>query len=164
MGLVTAYIIFLGLFGLLALLSSSNRYVQGILVAAFLMLSVNTYFAYFDILSRPKDVDLEFLRNDESVKVRAFDIVPGEALYVLIQLNGIKEPRYYRFPWSEQTQKIAKALQEGNESGQGMNIGKPFERSLSEQRMAYPDPQIQMPPKQAPETNILSNPINSLEF
>jgi len=148
MELLTALIFLLGAYGLLGLFGFNNMVTKAILIVVFIIISLTSYLTYFDTLSRPKSVDVEYLRDDNEVKVRAFSMEPGVALYVLVQLKDIVEPRYYKFPWNENTEKMAKALIEGEEKEQQMLIGKPFEKSLSEERIAYPEPQQAMPLKQ----------------
>jgi hypothetical protein len=120
------------------------------------MVVISAYITYYDTLSRPKESTFELMRKDNNVDVIAYSIDPGVALYVLLSLENIKEPRYYKYPWSEQTQKMAKALVEGEEQKEKMKIHKPFEKSLSQERKVYSDPPQVMPTKKAPtNTQIL---------
>lgn len=150
MELLTLTILLFAWYGICALWGVANTWRIFILVITFLTITFTAYITYYDTLSKPKDATFEMFRNDKEVKVIAYAINQGVALYVLLSLDNLSEPRYYKYPWNEQTEKMAKALVEGKENEQRMMISKPFEKSLSKERVAHPEPQKAMPDKKPP--------------
>lgn len=118
-----------------------------VVVGIFGLLCIGAPLVYFNLLSQPKDVTDE-IRRDTEVEVAAYFAVPGEALYLLLHLPGIGEPRYYFMEWSEEAEKLTQQLQDGQEAEQQMMIPHPFERSLEHERQAYPKPPEKGPEKQ----------------
>lgn len=155
MELLTLTVLIFAWYAICALWGIVNPLKIIILVVGFLMVVLSAYVTYYDTLSKPKDTTFEMFRNDDKARVLTYAIDEGVALYVLLGLEGLNEPRYYKFPWSESTEEMAKALVEGEENGEKMVIAKPFEKSFSKERVAHPDPQPKMPDKTPTNSNLV---------
>lgn len=130
-----------------------DRWLFSTSLISFLVLFISVPFFYFDTLSRPKNLTEEYFRNDKETPVLNYVVKPGVGLYVLLDLKGIKEPRYYKIPWNENTRKIAEELQKGMKQKRQMALGFPFEKSLEKKKplTTYPLPQFAPPPKDLPK-------------
>ena len=124
-------------------------------------------FAYFisyatllEILSRPKPKNLELLNKyANELTLLHVNWVEGEAIYLLVQLDDIIEPRLYEFPWNAaQAQEYDEMLEKGRENGEEVKIANPFYPTNAEERktLIYTAPAKPLPPKEAPETGITS--------
>ena len=124
-------------------------------------------FAYFisyatllEILSRPKPKNLELLNKyANELTLLHVNWVEGEAIYLLVQLDDIIEPRLYKFPWNAaQAQEYDEMLEKGRENGEEVKIANPFFPTNAEERktIIYTSPAKPLPPKEAPETGITS--------
>ena len=124
-------------------------------------------FAYFisyatllEILSRPKPKNLELLNKyANELTLLHVNWVEGEAIYLLVQLDNLIEPRLYEFPWNAaQAQEYDEMLEEGRENGEEVKIANPFFPTNAEERktIIYTAPAKPLPPKEAPETGITS--------
>ena len=124
-------------------------------------------FAYFisyatllEILSRPKPKNLELLNKyANELTLLHVNWVEGEAIYLLVQLDDIVEPRLYKFPWNaSQAQEYDEMLEKGRENGEEVKIANPFYPTNAEERktIIYTAPAKPLPPKEAPETGITS--------
>ena len=124
-------------------------------------------FAYFisyatllEILSRPKPKNLELLNKyANELTLLHVNWVEGEAIYLLVQLDDLIEPRLYEFPWNAgQAQEYDEMLEKGRENGEEVKIANPFFPSNAEERktIIYTAPAKPLPPKEAPETGITS--------
>ena len=124
-------------------------------------------FAYFisyatllEILSRPKPKNLELLNKyANELTLLHVNWVEGEAIYLLVQLDDIIEPRLYEFPWNAaQAQEYDEMLEKGRENGEEVKIANPFFPTNAEERktIIYTAPAKPLPPKEAPETGITS--------
>lgn len=114
----------------------------------FLTLLLLAPIVYFDTLSKPKDMNDEWLRGDDKVEIVGQVIRPGEGLYLLIQLPDIREPRYYSLPWNEKTKKLAQTLQDRSNKKMQSFMKYPWERSLEHERNIDVPPVEKEPPKQ----------------
>ncbi len=115
---------------------------------------VVAYVAYIDLLSRPKPVELEFLRaSTPEAEVFAGRVVEGEAIYVWLGFPDVIEPRAYRLPFDRQiAEELRKALREGERTGSGVRMRLPFEPSLDDgEPRFYAPPQPRTPLKPVPE-------------
>ena len=124
-------------------------------------------FAYFisyatliEILSRPKPKNLELLNKyANELTLLHVNWVEGEAIYLLVQLDDIIEPRLYEFPWNAaQAQEYDEMLEKGRENGEEVKIANPFYPTNAEERktIIYTAPAKPLPPKETPETGITS--------
>ena len=124
-------------------------------------------FAYFisyatllEILSRPKPKNLELLNKyANELTLLHVNWVEGEAIYLLVQLDDLIEPRLYEFPWNAaQAQEYDEMLEKGRENGEEVKIANPFYPTNAEERktIIYTAPAKPLPPKEAPETGITS--------
>lgn len=116
------------------------------------------YISYLETLSKPKVFTQEFYRT-EYANVAAFVIKPGESLYILYELDGKKDPRYYKYPWSDKVSKLAEGLQGAQERGEKARVQFPFEPSLEKDEALVPSPipQLADPPKQPTRTGNIYN-------
>jgi hypothetical protein len=81
------------------------------------------------------------------------------ALYILVEIPGVEEPRLYILPWSrEEAEKFQQAIEEGEEKDEEVKIGNPFFNADEEdrERLIYTSPAKPMAQKgreQLPVTN-----------
>lgn len=134
------------------------------LTAIFLVMVGMSYFAFADLLSRPKPVvimlEWDTPQNMEEAKVVGHKMVEGEAIYLLLDWEGSEYPRYFQFPWDdEMAQQLQDALQKNREQGgEGVIMELPFDKSLDrrEHDFFHPLPQPkQMFPKPNREDDVL---------
>ena len=129
-----------------------------------ILLGVFTYLVSYgsllEILSRPKPKNLELLNKyANELTLLHVNWVEGEAIYLLVQLDDIIEPRLYKFPWNaSQAQEYDEMLEKGRENGEEVKIANPFYPTNAEERktLIYTAPAKPLPPKEAPETGITS--------
>ena len=129
-----------------------------------ILLGVFTYLVSYgsllEILSRPKPKNLELLNKyANELTLLHVNWVEGEAIYLLVQLDDIVEPRLYKFPWNaSQAQEYDEMLEKGRENGEEVKIANPFYPTNAEERktLIYTAPAKPLPPKEAPETGITS--------
>ena len=119
-----------------------------------------SYATLLEILSRPKPKNLELLNKyANELTLLHVNWVEGEAIYLLVQLDDIIEPRLYKFPWNaSQAQEYDEMLEKGRENGEEVKIANPFFPTNAEERktIIYTAPAKPLPPKEAPETGITS--------
>ena len=119
-----------------------------------------SYGSLLEILSRPKPKNLELLNKyANELTLLHVNWVEGEAIYLLVQLDDIVEPRLYKFPWNaSQAQEYDEMLEKGRENGEEVKIANPFFPTNAEERktIIYTAPAKPLPPKEAPETGITS--------
>ena len=119
-----------------------------------------SYATLLEILSRPKPKNLELLNKyANELTLLHVNWVEGEAIYLLVQLDDIIEPRLYKFPWNaSQAQEYDEMLEKGRENGEEVKIANPFYPTNAEERktLIYTAPAKPLPPKEAPETGITS--------
>ena len=116
------------------------------------------YGSLIEILSRAKPKNLELLNKyTEEVTLLHVNWIEGEAIYLLVQLDGSIEPRLYKFPWNAaQAQEFDESLSEGRENGEEVRISNPFYPSNSEERktLIYSAPAKPLPAKEPPEVGV----------
>ena len=119
-----------------------------------------SYATLLEILSRPKPKNLELLNKyANELTLLHVNWVEGEAIYLLVQLDDIIEPRLYKFPWNaSQAQEYDEMLEKGRQNGEEVKIANPFYPTNAEERktIIYTAPAKPLPPKEAPETGITS--------
>ena len=119
---------------------------------------LTSYVSLLEILSRPKPKNLEILNKYvEEVTLLHVSRVEGEAIHILIRLDGVKEPRLYSFPWDHiQAQEFDEALEKGRENNEEVRISNPFFVSNLEERktLIYSSPAKPLPAKKPPEIGI----------
>ncbi len=117
-----------------------------------------SYVSLLEILSRPKPKSLEILNKYvEEVTLLHVSWVEGEAIHILIRLDGVKEPRLYSFPWDPiQAQEFDEALEKGRENNEEVRISNPFFVSNLEERktLIYSSPAKPLPAKKPPKVGI----------
>ena len=127
-----------------------------------------SYATLLEILSRPKPKNLELLNKyANELTLLHVNWVEGEAIYLLVQLDDIIEPRLYKFPWNaSQAQEYDEMLEKGRENGEEVKIANPFYPTNAEERktIIYTAPAKPLPPKEAPETGITSYDPNVEEI
>ena len=78
------------------------------------------------------------------------DWIEGEAIYLLVQIPGEIEPRFYRLPWSiKRAEDLQEAMTEAGEREVDLKIGNPFFDPDVEdrERLFYAKPQRSPPRK-----------------
>jgi hypothetical protein len=135
------------------------RVKMGALATAAVFLPA-AYMSLSEMLSRPKPVGSEWARRElAEATVIGAQMVEGEAIYVWLGLEGVKEPRAYTLPWDE---KIARQLhgarRTAEASGTKVKMRNPFEPSNDQrERIFYAAPQPPPPVKQRPVENPLQH-------
>ena len=117
-----------------------------------------SYVSLLEILSRPKPKNLEILNKYvKEATLLHVSWIEGEAIHILIRLDGVKEPRLYSFPWDPiQAQEFDEALEKGRENNEEVRISNPFFTSNTEKKkvILYTSPARPLPPKKTPEVGI----------
>ncbi|MFK7997167.1 MAG: hypothetical protein AB8B87_23745 [Granulosicoccus sp.] len=92
-----------GALALFAILSPRRRLLKFSALAITALFLPLVYLVTNDLLSRPKPLQIEVAKHhlDEAV-VTASLMRENEAIYLWLQMPGIKEPRAYQLPWNEQ--------------------------------------------------------------
>ena len=95
-----------------------------------------SYGTMLEILSRPKPKNLELLNKyANELTLLHVNWVEGEAIYLLVQLDNLIEPRLYKFPWNaSQAQEYDEMLEKGRENGEEVKIANPFYPTNAEER------------------------------
>ena len=113
-----------------------------------------------EILSRPKPKNLELLNKyANELTLLHVNCIEGEAIYLLVQLDDLREPRLYKFPWNaSQAQEYDEMLEKGRESGEEVKITNPFYPTNSEEKktLIYSSPAKPLPEKEAAQPGITS--------
>ena len=119
-----------------------------------------SYGTMLEVLSRPKPKNLELLNKyTEELTLLHVNWLEGEAIYLLVQLEGLNEPRLYKFPWNAaQAQEYDEMLEKGRENGEEVKIVNPFYPTNAEERetLVYTSPAKPLPPKEPPQPGITS--------
>lgn len=116
------------------------------LVIAFLP---TAYASYVSLLSRPKPVELEWLRHQpEDTALLASSMVEDEAIYLWVEVAGLDQPRAYVLPWSEETaRELHGAQRDAREDGGQVRVRFPGEAFQPGERMFYAEPPQALAPK-----------------
>ena len=154
--LPTLYAAFLVLAAALALMSVWSRRRLALRAGAVGLLALTAavaYTAFSDLLSRPKPMALEFIRDDlGEAEVLGAALREGRGIYVWLKLPGVDEPRYYVMPWQLETaEELQKAMREADRNRAGLLMRLPFEKSVEERAMPrfYAVPAPKLPDKPA---------------
>ena len=119
-----------------------------------------SYVSMLEILSRPKPKNLELLNKyANELTLLHVNWIEGEAIYLLVQLDDLREPRLYKFPWNaSQAQEYDEMLEKGRESGEEVKITNPFYPTNSEEKktLIYSSPAKPLPEKEASQPGITS--------
>ncbi len=118
-----------------------------------------SYISLLELLSRPKPKELElFNRNAKEVTLLHVSWLEEEAIYILIEIEELAEPRLYKFPWNaEMAQKFDEAIEQGRENGENVKISNPFTSDTEAKKtLVYTSPAKPMEPKEAPKPGITS--------
>lgn len=127
---------------------------------ALTILPVAYFLVWPAVLSFPREMASEwYYRHVKEVRVAGVYIAEGKAIYLLLVIPGVLEPRYYSIPWGDEARNLAESLQEALESKdakRGVIIENPFQPSLEREKplTARPLPQTRPPPKQQPRAPI----------
>ena len=154
--LPTLYAVFLVLAAALALISVWSRRRLALRAGAVGLLALTAavaYTAFSDLLSRPKPMALEFIRDDlGEAEVLGAALREGRGIYVWLRLPGVDEPRYYVMPWQLETaEELQKAMREADRNRSGLLMRLPFEKSIERRAMPrfYAVPAPKLPDKPA---------------
>ena len=108
------------------------------------------YAAMVDLLSKPKPATYEwYMSGLPEATVLGSSAVEGEAIYVWLQLDGVREPRAYALPWDQKlAQQLQDAGREAAEQQSAVRMRVPFESTLDDREPRfYAMPQPALPPK-----------------
>ena len=109
------------------------------------------FISILELLSRPKPAHLELFYKDIPEVVLLHASWEEEvALYILVEIPGVEEPRLYILPWSrEDAEQFEQAMQEGEDNNEEVRIGNPFFNTDEEdrERLVYTSPAKPMPQK-----------------
>ena len=110
------------------------------------------FISILELLSRPKPAHLELFYKDIPEVVLLHASWEEEvALYILVEIPGVEEPRLYILPWSrEDAEQFEQAMQEGEDNNEEVRIGNPFFNTDEEdrERLVYTSPAKPMPQKE----------------
>lgn len=142
-------------FCLLTAWARRGKFMRWSIIALGVALASGSYPVMVSLLSRPKDVTEEwYYQNAKEALVSGVYVDEGVALYLYLILPELAEPRSYKFPWNDETRKLAQDLQKALEEAQGggVMIPYPFQPSLEREKplTASPVPQPALPPKKQP--------------
>lgn len=151
---------FLLLMGCVAAYSHRSRALRWVVVVVAVTVMPAGYFGAMDMLSRPKPANKEhFSYHIQKAQVRWYKAVAGKGLYVVLSNPIWDEPRYYAYPWNEETKELIKQLQDTWESagryGAPVFMFNPFEPSLNEEDPIFDHPS---PPPRLPPKDLLNKP------
>ena len=118
------------------------------------------YASILELLSRPKPAHMELFHKDVPEVVLLHASWEEEvALYILVEIPGVEEPRLYILPWNrEEAERFQQAIEEGEDKDEEVRIGNPFFNADEEdrERLIYTTPAKPMAQKgreQLPVTN-----------
>jgi hypothetical protein len=112
-----------------------------------------SYISLVELLSQPKPISLEWKQRDlTKADVLGMDLREGQGIYLWLRMPGIQEPRSYVLPWDQELAKqLYSAQRAAEENGTGVQVKRPFTRSLDQDRpVFYALPQPPRPPKDIP--------------
>ncbi len=122
-GLPFLYAVFVALAAALAVITVWSRrraLWKSIAVALVVLVLPLGYFAYVDLLAKPKPMRLEFRDFGETDVISAV-MKEGEAIYLWLNVDG--EPRYYEMPWSDAVAlELQKAMREARRIGTSVGM------------------------------------------
>lgn len=143
--------------GLASAWAQRRRWLRWALVALAVAAIPAAYVGALDLLSRPKPASHELLLYRTSkAEVKGYHAIAGVGLYLLLYAPEWPEPRYFSYPWNEETRQMIKQLQDAWASaqrhGEPVFMYDPFEPSLETEKPIFdhPPPQLRLPPKQEP--------------
>ena len=123
--------------------------ISGFIIGAGLIALL--YGSILELLSRPKPAHMElFYKNIPEVILLHASWVEEKAIYILVEIPGVEEPRLYILPWSrEEAEKFEQAIEEGEEKDEKVRIGNPFFNADEEdrERLIYTTPAKPLPTK-----------------
>lgn len=139
-----------GSLALIAILAPRRRLLKyTALLCTALFLPV-TYLTVNDLLSRPKPLQIEIARNHlQNAIVTASLMRENEAIYLWLQMPGVREPRSYQLPWNEQMAiDLHKAEREAEAEGTEVQMRMPEDDGIeSEKPQFQATKRIPPPPK-----------------
>ena len=115
------------------------------------------YFGFADLLSRPKPIKLELLKREtQETRVLGAKILEGQGIFLLLEIPGLAEPRYYVLPWNRDlAQELQREMGRAHREGRPLMLKSPFDFEHSwdkREKKFYLPPQPAAPPKgEAPE-------------
>ena len=123
----------------------------GALAVAFALMGTG-YAAMLDLLSKPKPASFEWwLDQAAEATVLGNSMIEDQAIYLWLQLDGVKEPRAYELPWDRRTaEQLQTAARAAAEQQSALRMRLPLEKSLDDRDPRfYALPQPALPPKEA---------------
>lgn len=147
--IVTAFLA--GSLALIAIMAPRRKLLKyTALLCTTLFLPV-TYLTVNDLLSRPKPMQIEIAQNHlQNAIVTASLMREDEAIYLWLQMPGIREPRSYQLPWNEQMAvELHKAEREAEAEGTEVQMQMPeSDTNESDKPQFQATKRIPPPPKE----------------
>lgn len=92
-----------GALALFAILGPRQRAFKSLALGCTALFLPLSYFAINDLLSRPKPLQIVVAKEHlHNAIVTASLMREDEAIYLWLQMPGVREPRAYQLPWNEQ--------------------------------------------------------------
>jgi len=86
----------------------------------------------------PKEARFELFVNNDTLTVLFFKLVPDKAIYLLLEENNSSVPKWYKFPWSDESaQNLLEASEEAKQSGTKVVVNKPFRKFDDEAELEF---------------------------
>lgn len=159
------YLVQVLLAGLLAVIAIwARRKIAPRVVAVLVLFSLVMvgYYSLINLLGRPQPYEHAFFKDvQEDAAVIAASIDEGEAIYLWLRIPGLRQPRYYRMAWDQQTATALKtAIDRSLRNNTSVQLNLQYEPSIEIRQMPqfYNLPIPSLPVKPAPEIFEYRNP------
>lgn len=133
------------------------------IVVLYLAFAFGSYYSFTKMLGNPVPIELIApwdIPSVEKAEIIGFWFVEDEGIYLLLMHEGLKVPKYYKFPWNKNlAQQIQDAAEKSANGGKNESIilGNPFQRSWEDdKRFIHPFPQPMQPSKPPSPFEILN--------
>ena len=133
------------------------------IVVLYLAFAFGSYYSFTKMLGNPVPVELIApwdIPPAENAEIIGFWFVENEGIYLLLMHEGLKAPKYYKFPWNKNlAQQIQEAAEEATRRGKRgpIILGNPFQRSWEdEKQFIHQMPQPMQPQKPPAPFDILN--------
>ena len=133
------------------------------IVVLYLAFAFGSYYSFTKMLGNPVPIELIApwdIPPAENAEIIGFWFVENEGIYLLLMHEGLKAPKYYKFPWDKNlAQQIQRAAEEAAKRGKRgpIILRNPFQRSWEDETpFIHPMPQPMQPPKPSAPFDILN--------
>lgn len=122
------------LLAIIAIWAPRKPIVRFLALAATIMIIPLGYIQLTEMLSRPKPIEFEWLRNDiEQAQLLGVSLDEGRAIYMWLRIDKEIEPRYYVMPWKQQVaEKLEDLIDNALRRNATIILKKPFIRDFME--------------------------------